>query len=89
MIRAIILVAALTGCTTEVVRYQQVSVPVPVLPEVPAHLLESYPGVLPSAAESGLICFGETDAKYLQEWMLWHKLKVDQLQEVLRDEQDN
>jgi hypothetical protein len=83
MIRAPLLCLLLTGCTHEIVRYERVNVAVPVLPEVPAHLLEDYPGDLPMASEAGVICFVEQDAKALQEWMLWHKLKVNQLRGVL------
>jgi hypothetical protein len=83
MTRALLACLLLTGCTHEIVRYERVNVAVPVLPEVPAHLLEDYPGGLPRASEAGVICFGEKDAKSLQEWMLWHKLKLDQFRGVL------
>jgi hypothetical protein len=86
MTRPLLLCLLLTGCTHEVVRYERINVAVPVLPEVPAHLLEDYPGELPKASESGVICFGEQDAKALQEWMLWHKLKVNQLRGVLKND---
>ena len=86
MTRTLLLALALTGCTQEVVRYERVAVAVPVIPEVPAHLLEAYTGEVPRASESGVICFGEQDAKNLQQWMLWHKFKVEQLQEVLIDD---
>lgn len=86
MIRALLLAILLTGCTKEVIRYRQVSVPVPTLPEVPEHLLESYQGAAPRAIADGDVCFGDNDIKLLQEWMEWHKLKVNQLQEVLKGE---
>lgn len=89
MIRVLLLAILLTGCTKEIVRYRTVNVAVPVIPEVPAHLLEQYHGELPAASESGQVCFGDNDIKYLQEWMLWHKLKVEQLRGALTNEKRN
>lgn len=86
MTRTLLLTLLLTGCATEIVRYERINVAVPVIPEVPEHLLEPHPGELPQASESGVICFGEQDTKNLQHWMEWHKLRVQQLTEVLDNE---
>lgn len=64
----IVLCVALSGCATT----RTVTVPVPVLPEVPADLLREYPGEIPSATDDGVMCFSEDDTRRLQEVMQWY-----------------
>ena len=79
-------VLALVACSERII-YRDVSVPVPVLPELPEVLMQDYPGRFPIASAEGEVCFSGENVKSLQEWMLFHKQSRDQLIMILKENQ--
>ncbi|QDP55702.1 MAG: hypothetical protein Tp138OMZ00d2C19078241_34 [Prokaryotic dsDNA virus sp.] len=78
-------IVMLNGCASERVVYRTVNVAVPVLPDVPPELLTGYNGSLPVATADGAACFATSELEALQNWMLWHKTRVDQFRSLLDD----
>lgn len=79
----LVVLIMLSGCSERIV-YRTVSVAVPVYADVPEWMLEDYAGPVPMASADGSVCFADDEIKHLQDWMKWHKVRIEQFKEVVK-----